>query len=74
MKKKLNKLALLELIILILCYGDFVITGLRLMYGILSGSSISLTYFGIAIAFIELLVSEVCFNELQKRYTDKFSL
>lgn len=67
MKKRLNKLTLIELLVLIICYGDLVYTYLRLLIGIITGESISLTMTGIIISLIELIISEVCYDELEKR-------
>lgn len=67
MKKKFSWKTLIQLVVLLICMGDLMYTGGMLLYGTLAGKTIGLTYFGIIIATLELIMSEVCYDELKAR-------
>lgn len=67
MKRKFNWKALIQLAVLLICMGDLMYTGGMLLCGTLAGKTIGLTYFGFIIALLEIMISEVCYDELKER-------
>lgn len=62
MKRKLNKMVLIEILVLTLISGDL----LRTFY-ILAFENGCLTYFGCIILFLEIIVGGICYEELETR-------
>lgn len=66
--KKVNNTVLFTMILFIICAGDLMLTFTSIIYGIFAGISIGLSSFGCIISFTEILICEVCYEELEERY------